>query len=276
MPGSKSKKSKPAPRRKKSQAKQTATLPAKEILVSPIKTLPRIHDFFYLLHLLPLALFGLYFSHYGYQHAGQFFLAAMALVYLIHQNLGPFEGVLSPAKRNFPWLLTFIPLALAVIALLSFQNFSYVFGPVSIPLDRVYWLWILALILAAFLFRYFPINTLKSDWPPLFSWTLLGAIIITAFCFRMHHAETPGGYYWDDWSVEVIDPLNIATFHEFHFVFPIGKREPFFSYFMAGIFYLLPDASMLYVQRLTCTLIDGITLVLLYFIGKELRSRRAG
>lgn len=242
---------------------------------SPLRPSPQ-NQFWVYFYFLFLLITGTYFFRQQSVREGVSFTVAAVLIFCFSVLFNDESNGAGKMRERVSWFLILSFWVLGCISLLSFPNFSYVFGKTSMPLDRATWLWFLSLIVVSFALRYLPTKKNQADLNPFLAGTLLSAVLIAAFCIRMYRSETPGGCYWDDWSVEVVDPLNMATFHDFYFLFPIGKREPFFSYFMSLIWWILPDATMIFVQRLTCTLIDAGTVLFLYFLGKELKSRRTG
>ena len=76
--------------------------------------------------------------------------------------------------------------------------------------------------------------------------------------------------------MEIIAPRNILDLHQHHWIFDLGRREPFFSYFAAFLWMFFPAAKGLVIQRITCVVLNLFTLWILYLLGKELAGRRAG
>jgi hypothetical protein len=116
----------------------------------------------------------------------------------------------------------------------------------------------------------------KENWIPSVHSLWLLPVFAAALFLRLYHGWEPAPTYWDDFAIEIIAPRNILDFHAHHWVFDVGRREPFFSYFAALLWRLLPAAKGLVIQRLACVILNLLTLWVLYLAGKELSSRRAG
>src|SRR5271170_4997494 len=116
----------------------------------------------------------------------------------------------------------------------------------------------------------------KENWLPSFHSLWLLPILAVAAYLRLYHYWEPVPTYWDDFAQEIIAPRNILDFHANHWVFDLGRREPFFSYFAAALWWFLPAAKGLMIQRLACVILNLLAIWVLYLVGKELSGRRAG
>lgn len=116
----------------------------------------------------------------------------------------------------------------------------------------------------------------KEKWLPSFHSLWLLPILGAAAYLRLYHRWEPAPTYWDDFAQEIIAPRNVLDFHAYRWVFDLGRREPFFTYFTALLWYFLPVAKGLMVQRLSCVILDLLAVWVLYLLGKELSGRRAG
>ncbi len=163
--------------------------------------------------------------------------------------------------------------------LATFPNFKWLFPGIGfLPFQQSY-----AVLVAAFLaivagMRFMPEGggpaspNLSPGWARFWLFSFLAA---TA-AMRLYHANMAEGAYWCDGAIEIKDILNIADFKEYSFIMPWGGREPFFSYLGAVVRHLLPDASALFIQRFSLTLIDMATVWICYLLGKEVKGRRVG
>ncbi len=117
-----------------------------------------------------------------------------------------------------------------------------------------------------------PSQDISKGWARFWFWVILAV----AAYFRFYKVHEAVGCYWDDTAVGIIDPRGILEFHERPMLMPIGNREPFYSYFLAGLWALMPDAYAIFVHRLGGGLVDLVGIWLFYLLGKEVGGRRVG
>ena len=106
----------------------------------------------------------------------------------------------------------------------------------------------------------------------------LGFAFFYFLCFytRFSHPEVPQASFWNDDRVVYYDIRAIIDWGVNHLLFPFGEREPFFPYFTAFLWKLIPNADGVYIDRLSSMLIDMGTCWGFYRLGKEINSRWLG
>ena len=174
-------------------------------------------------------------------------------------------------------LLVGLGWVLTALSLGAYPNFTYAFsflGNFKLPNPLVQFGLGMGLVLA--FWRFIPASGSPEDmskgWARLWFW----AIFAVAVYFRMYKVHEAPGIYWDDNAVGITDPRAIYEFKERPFLMPIANREPFFSYFLAGLWALMPNAYAVFIQRFGCGLIDLAGIWLFYLLGKEVGGRRVG
>jgi hypothetical protein len=97
-------------------------------------------------------------------------------------------------------------------------------------------------------------------------------------CFytRFSRPEFPQASFWFDDLVVYHDIRAIIDYGENYFLFPFGQREPFFPYFTAYLWKLMPNQDGVFVDRLSSMLIDMVTCWGFYRLGRELVGRWLG
>ncbi len=177
-------------------------------------------------------------------------------------------------------LLFFI---IAIVAfggyLLTFENFTWLAPPkiLTLPFQQSFVILLICFLALVGSFRLMPQEQTKdfSSWTARF-W-LFVALGITAV-LGLHHADWPVGSYWEDMvDAEVGLVRRVAQLHDYRGAFIFGGIvEPFYDYFEIFMFRLFPDASSLFIQRLSCVLMDMGTVWVCYLLGKELVDRKTG
>lgn len=117
-----------------------------------------------------------------------------------------------------------------------------------------------------------PAKDISSGWAKVWFWIIM-AVAVFMRMYKIHEAV---GCYWDDPGVCIADPRSILEYHVRALFMPVGTREPFFSYYMAALWSLMPDAYGIFVQRLGDALMDLVGVWLFYLLGKEVGGRRTG
>jgi hypothetical protein len=115
------------------------------------------------------------------------------------------------------------------------------------------------------------------DAPDLSSFqarTVLLVLIVFCVILRMQNATLPVGHYGYDQCEETHDARNVIDLSSHHFIFPYGARGPFFTYLVAGIWKLFPEASSLLMVRVALVLIEVLSLWVFYLLGKEFDGKR--
>ncbi|HVM32601.1 MAG TPA: hypothetical protein VMU88_05660, partial [bacterium] len=159
---------------------------------------------------------------------------------------------------------------LCLLALASLPHYGYAFaflGGLNLPNPVFHFAIGFGLLLGfwRFLSPAQPMEEVALGSGRLWFWGIFAAAIFMRF---QHIGEAPGAY-WDDPAVCIIDPQGILNFHEYVMLFPLGQREPFFSYFLAGLWSLDPHAHAILIQRLGGAILDLAAVVVFYFAGKE-------
>jgi hypothetical protein len=163
------------------------------------------------------------------------------------------------------------------LGFLSYPNFQYVLSKgFSYPLNQSLWLIGLGALVLFVSAMHLPEPANPKEIGSLTSKIILAVILLLAAFLRFHRPLDPPGSYWDDMAMEIIYGRNVLDFGEHYWIFPSGGSEAFFAYFSALVWIFQPDASGLYVQRLSTTLINLITLWVFYLLGKEVSGRKAG
>jgi hypothetical protein len=119
-----------------------------------------------------------------------------------------------------------------------------------------------------------PSRPVETGSRAAFLW--LSAILAVTSCLRLYRIGQPLSPFWDDWANSLVAIRPLLDQNKFYWMFPSDGREPFLSYFMVGIRFLLPDLHGLVVQRITSWLLGLLAIFVLYLAGKELGSRRVG
>lgn len=112
-----------------------------------------------------------------------------------------------------------------------------------------------------------------SPWTArFFFWVFMGI----GFYLRLENPRWPVGNFWDDHYYVITDVRNIIDFNLNYVLFPFGWREPFYPYFSALIWVLMPSLTGSVVVLISSTIIDMVAVWLFYLIGKEIGGRRMG
>ncbi len=93
---------------------------------------------------------------------------------------------------------------------------------------------------------------------------------------RLENPRWPVGNFWDDHYYVITDVRNIIDFNLNYVLFPFGWREPFYPYFSALIWLMMPWLTGAVVVLVASTIIDMVAVWLCYLIGKEIGGRRMG
>lgn len=265
------KKKRPAPSRKKADSRiKTNPAPAPVVSQTPSADLgnraPAAWNKFLLGACAALWLFCL-LKHWPRAETIFLLLALMmAASYALNLN----------SLKNVFWLIG-LGWVLTSVSLGANPNFSYAFsflGNFNPPNPMVQFGLGMGLVLAfwRFLPAPGPSQDISKGWARLWFWV----IFAMAVYFRMYKVHEATGIYWDDNAVGITDPRAIFEFKERPFLMPIANREPFFSYFLAGLWAMMPNAYAIFIQRFGCGLIDLAGIWLFYLLGKEVGGRRVG
>ena len=115
-----------------------------------------------------------------------------------------------------------------------------------------------------------------SEVTRTWAWMGLGVIVLAALWVRLLNGGQPWATYWMDVASEIMDARNTAELGQHPLILNLGTREPFYNYFMAGLWLLFPGEPGPWIQRLGCCLFDLTTIWLVYLAGRELSGRRLG
>ena len=148
-------------------------------------------------------------------------------------------------------------------------------GPAwSGPHHAPYYL-VLGLFLSFWGFKALPQKP-QSDLSPWLARILFLAILGVSIKMRFSHLQDPYPLYWDDMAVSALDSKNIVDLKEYHMLFALGDRQPFYQYFMALIYVIFPNQTSIWVQNFTWSTLDIFGVWLSYLVGKEYSGRWAG
>jgi len=143
-----------------------------------------------------------------------------------------------------------------------------------LPSAWLIWAGFLAMIV---IWRFVPdVKEDGRDISPQVSRFFFWAFMIVGAYLRLENPRWPVGNFWDDHYYVISDIRNIIDFHMNYILFPFGWREPFYPYFSALIWLLIPQLTGSVVVLVSSTVIDMTAVWLFYLIGKELGGRRMG
>ncbi len=168
------------------------------------------------------------------------------------------------------WLLT-------LLAFLSLPNLRPVLPKWCPLINFPFWPFLIAgfavMVAAA---RKVPQESAESDTPrpmaDLFFFVLLGL----AFFLRMDDAYRLPSLAWDDHYTILSGIRSILDLHNRSLLLAPDHRPPFFAYFAAGLWLLIPKATGITIVRLASTLMDLAAVWVCYLLGKEVGGRRMG
>lgn len=101
-------------------------------------------------------------------------------------------------------------------------------------------------------------------------------ILLVGALLRLHHfTEYHPTWGWDPFW-EIIEIRNVVELGEHSLLFSVGSREPFFTYVLALLWKVIPNASPYIIANVGSTLIDLTAVWVLYLVGRELGGRRTG
>jgi uncharacterized membrane protein len=220
-----------------------------------------------------------------------YILLAGALWFLVKQN---FPSVRFPWARKFfdgvqkiidlpsHWkgplllLLTWVAFSLGIM---TFPSFTWLYPNIRFwPFQQSFGMLLIFWVGMIVSFRLLPKENSQTDISPSTARFWFWAAIILAAFLRFYHFPSTIGAYWDDQAMEVMDVRYAHDFGNFtnFFIIPNGAREPLYSYFMYFLWMLLPNATSMVIQRLAGGLLDLMTVITVYYLGKELVNRRMG
>jgi hypothetical protein len=188
------------------------------------------------------------------------------------------EGIWKPFSRFNPvWLLCLLWLVFCAVTL-SFPNFNWLFPPAEhFPFRQSLWASFFLFLGLAFAFRIIPQDKEDGDLSP---WAvrlgLLACLGLGAY-LRMYHSSIFVGTYWDDTAFGIAQARRVADLADYKNAFSFAQgMEPVWPFTAVFFWKLFPDASSLFIQRLTSTVFDLAAIWVLYLAGKELAGRRMG
>ena len=172
----------------------------------------------------------------------------------------------------------FLGLVLLGIGLTTItQNQYYLPADFNFPFHATFFFLFLGILVLAATFRLLPPPPkAKADLSPWVAGSFLLAILAVGFYFRLTRIGDPLCIYWDEQATSVVDSRNLLELKNYAMIFPYGNQMPLFDYWMAFVWSHFPDATGLFMQRFASSLMDMFTVVILYFVGKELGGRRMG
>lgn len=172
------------------------------------------------------------------------------------------------------FLLLISGILLLGLIFLQMEHFQWLGVPFFIPDRHLKFLTWLAVILIAVGYRNLPLPDPNVNLPRRIAYPLLAVIMAAAAFLMFYRAGQPMGFYWDDPATCIVDTRNVVDLHAFYLLFPIGAREPLWTYFGAALWWIFPLLKPLFVQRLTSTLFNLTAIWLFYRIGREVSGKR--
>src|ERR1039458_703143 len=181
----------------------------------------------------------------------------------------------APTQAVFGLLLSVV---LTIAGLFSLPNFHILLTENSFPArlfvhPSLLWLGLIGLYLS---FRFLPEAPERAEFGRGKAYLWFSIFFGLCFFSRFYKPEEACADYWFDFMVEVRDIRAILDVHDRFIFFPAAAREPFFYYLNAGLWTLFPDATGLWITRLSSTLVDVFAIWGLYLLGSTLRGRRMG
>jgi len=176
-------------------------------------------------------------------------------------------------------LISVVWLALCAIVL-TFPNFAWL-APnwvAHIPFREQPVLAVLILFVGLIaVVRFSPDRVDDHDLSSLQAWFCLIVIMAVGVYLRLFDIAPPVGSYWDDTADNICFVRQVADTanYEHAFIFP-PIWPPIVPYTEILLWRLIPDATSLFIQRITCVIWDIATLWMVYLLGKELGGRKLG
>lgn len=136
---------------------------------------------------------------------------------------------------------------------------------------------ILLLVLLVLAVRFSPEIADNRDMSSFLARLFLFVIMAVGVYLRLFDISPPVGSYWDDTADNICFVRQVADMSNFEkaFIFP-PIWPPIVPYTEILLWHLMPDATSLFVQRITCVIWDILTLWMLYHLGKEIAGRKLG
>jgi len=181
-----------------------------------------------------------------------------------------------PSVPAFPWLPT-AGLLLLSVALLTGGPYRQLAPflpslPASVVLPSSLAGWV-----ALFLhFRGKTISSPSSDATPGNARLFLGLFLMIGTLLRLYLPDQPPHFAGPDLAHVIEDARNALDLNQHYLFYPYGRREPFFTEWVALLWSLSPEANGVPVVRVATALMDAILVWIAYLLGKEWESRRLG
>lgn len=160
------------------------------------------------------------------------------------------------------------------VVFLQMTQFQWLGVPFLLPATHLNTLMFLGLLLLAVGFRSLPENDPKVDLSRWVAYPLLAVVFAAAAWLRFYRINEPFGYYWDDPANCIMDPRNALDLHDYRILYPIGSREPLYTYVAAAVWSLIPWAKAIFIQRLAANLFNLLAIWILYRLGREVSGKR--
>ncbi len=256
------------PKRRKEVIPPTPLPLTAEFPAPPPPPKPPVPPWTKTLAVITLAL-GLFFWWGHHTDTAMLFISMAFFIFLS-------SGMVFPTPF-YPLTLIGLGWVLFTISVGQYYNFRFVFSSfpnMMFASSALYFAVGMGLMVA--FWRFLPTSRDEYDVPKVWARVWFWVILAVAAFMRLHRINDALGMYWDDCAICITDPRGILEFHDRYMFVPAGNREPFFSYYLAALWSLMPNAYIIFVQRLGSALIDLTGVWLFYLLGKEIGGRWTG
>jgi hypothetical protein len=128
--------------------------------------------------------------------------------------------------------------------------------------------------LAGYGFYLLPQEKLSEDLNKPTAYALLGLILLTAGFLETDHLGQAFAGFWADSAVMISDIPSVVDMRQFHLVFAVGARPPFYSYICALVWWLFPFLKGMAMLRISSCVVSLTTFWLFYRLGREVSGKR--
>lgn len=185
----------------------------------------------------------------------------------------------TPTPRSSMFLVFFLLWVLFCAVTLTFPNFSWLFPGLA---DHLPFQGSLGASLVLFMGMVWALRTLpeaapEGDLSSLAARSWLCLFVGVGAFLRLHHASQPASGYSIDCASDITLVRQVVDLSNFQGSFSaINDLLPLWLTTGYTLWHLLPDASSLFIQRLTNTVLDLAAIWAFYLAGKEMAGRRMG
>jgi hypothetical protein len=199
------------------------------------------------------------------------------------RQLSGFSGFLDSIPGWVYWAMAAGGWILGFWALLALQDFQtvvktyfWVDKPNRVPLAVIITCLSVGFVLLAVGLRRLPFKEKVPELDRRIAYPVLAVIMAGAAYLCLYRMDRPPGSYWDDWANNLVLVRLIIDTGLRGVMLPFGGREGFYPYLMTGMRALFPEWDRIVVHRMTSCVVDLLTVWVLYRVGREASSRRAG